>query len=121
MTYILLITALTTNAFANILIKLGSKQFSEGLGVVFKDPLLFFKNGYFFGGVLLFAVTLVLYSLVLSRMNLSVAYPIMTSLGFLIVVGFSVWALHEQLYWWQFVGIGLIIFGVILLSQGAIN
>jgi len=121
MTTLLLILALTGNALANICIKLGSEQFSEGLRVFFTNPFVLLKNGYFFAGLVLFGLALVMYSLVLSRMNLSIAYPIMTSMGFFIVVGFSVWHLEEHLMWWQWLGIALILTGVILLSQGISN
>jgi len=120
MTYFLLFLALTSNAVANIFIKLGSQQFAQGLRTIFSEPVLFFKNGYFFAGVSFFVLALVLYSLVLSRMQLSVAYPIMTSMGFVIVLSFSVWYLHEELLWWQWIGIVMIILGVVLLSQGKI-
>lgn len=119
MVYGLLIIALTCNAIANILIKLGAESFAEGMKVLFQHPWQMFSNGYFFSGILFFALALVLYAQVLAKMNLSVAYPIMTSVGFVIVVGFSVFALQEQLFWWQWVGIVLILTGVFLLSQGA--
>ena len=118
MTYLFLLVALTGNALANICIKLGSQQFAEGVQLFWKDPAILFKNGFFLAGVMLFAVALVMYSLGISKMNLSIAYPIMTSMGFLIVVSFSVWQLQEQLMWWQWMGIVLILLGVILLSQG---
>ena len=108
MVYWLLAAALVCNAVANIFIKLGSEQFSNGLRVLFQHPWQMFSNGYFFAGLLFFALALVLYAQVLAKMNLSIAYPIMTSLGFVIVVGFSVLALKEQLFWWQWLGSAMI-------------
>ena len=121
MTSLYLLMALTANAVANILIKLGSEQYAEGMRLLLTNPRIFFTNWFFFFGVLSFVVALVFYSLVLSRMQLSVAYPIMTSVGFMIVVGFSVLALREQLHWWQWIGILLILVGVVLLSQDSIR
>lgn len=121
MTYLFLFIALTSNAVANIFMKLASERFAEGLSVIFKDPVVFLKNGYFFGALFFFAIALVLYALVLSKMSLSIAYPIMTSLGFVIVLGFSVWYLNEQLLWWQWLAIAMILLGVVVLSQGATN
>ena len=80
------------------------------------EPLGFLKNGYLVIGVIFFAVALVLYTLVLARMNLSVAYPIMVSVGFALVMTYSVVFLHEQLWWWQWLGILLVLVGVTLLS-----
>lgn len=121
MTSVLLFLALVSNAVANIFIKLGSEQFSNGLRQLFQEPWLVFSNYYFFGGVFFFALALVLYAQVLAKMSLSVAYPIMTSLGFVIVVGFSVLVLHETLQWWQWVGLLSVLFGVVLLSQGSVT
>lgn len=118
MVYFQLFLALTFNAVANICIKLGSKQMALDLKGLLSEPLMLMKNGYLMVGLCFFALALVLYSLVLSKMSLSVAYPIMTGAGFVIVVGFSVMVLREQLFWWQWLGIVSIVMGVILLSQG---
>src|SRR5690606_20782062 len=121
MMYFLLFLALTFNALANICIKLGAERFSFDLRQFATEPLIFLKNGYFVLGLCFFAVALVVYSYVLSRMNLSIAYPIMTSVGFLLVVSFSVFFLQESLQWWQWCGIVCILLGVVLLSQGAFS
>jgi multidrug transporter EmrE-like cation transporter len=121
MMYFFLLLALTFNAGANILIKLGSRQFSLDLKLLASDPLVFLKNGYFVLGLCFFAAALVLYTLVLSKMNLSIAYPIMTSVGFLFVISFSVFYLGESMHWWQWLGIVSILFGVVLLSQGTFS
>jgi len=67
-------------------------------------------------GVGLFALNIVAYSYVLSKIQLSIAYPIMTSVGFLIVVGFSVFALKEQVSMVQIIGIVMIVAGVVLVA-----
>ena len=121
MIYIFLTIALVANAMANIFIKLGAQQFSGGLSELAVRPWMFVVNIYLLSGLIFFGVALVFYTVVLSKLNLSVAYPIMTSLGFLIVIGFSVWGLDESLFWWQWLGIAMIMAGVVLLSQGAVG
>jgi len=121
MIYFLLLVALVSNALANISIKLGVRSFSGGFTETLAKPWLFVMNAYLLSGLVFFGIALVFYSLVLSKMNLSVAYPIMTGMGFLIVVSFSVWGLNEHLLWWQWLGIVFILLGVVLLSQGAIG
>ncbi|MDP2691972.1 MAG: SMR family transporter [bacterium] len=118
MFYVLLVIALVANALANIFLKLGMMKFSGGISGMILKPWLFVLNAYVFSGLVFFGIALVLYSLVLSKMNLSVAYPIMTGVGFVIVLSFSVLGLHEQFIWWQWIGIVLIFLGVLLLSQG---
>ena len=115
--YIALIIALLANAFANILIKSGMKNKE----IVLSDPLSAVKqiitNPLVLAGVGLFAVNILAYSYVLSKIQLSVAYPIMTSIGFLIVVGFSVLALKEQVSAVQIIGIVMIATGVVLVAS----
>jgi multidrug transporter EmrE-like cation transporter len=114
--YIALVVALLANAFANILIKSGMKSKEIGLS----DPLTALKqiitNPLVIAGVGLFALNIVAYSYVLSKIQLSIAYPIMTSVGFLIVVGFSVFALKEQVSLVQVIGIVMIVTGVVLVA-----
>jgi len=120
MSTVYLILAIISNAIANICLKMGSQQFDHGISRIFSEPLMLLKNGYLVVGIVFFATALVLYTLVLAKMNLSVAYPVMVSIGFVIVVAFSVFFLREQLLWWQWLGMAFIISGVILVSKGAV-
>lgn len=118
MTMIILGIAIVLNAAANILIKLGMKDApdlqSVSLGVYFSH---FITNIYVLSGIVSFGLALLTYSYVLSKINLSVAYPIMTSVGFIIVVLFSVLYLSERLIPLQILGIVLIIAGVWLVAS----
>ena len=118
MTGFYLVLALVANAVANIFMKLGSERFVEGVKKLMVEPMVFFGNWHFFAGLAFFGTALALYNLVLSKMSLSVAYPIMTTMGFVIVVSYSMYALEETLQWWQWVGLGMVLVGVVLLSQG---
>ncbi len=88
-----------------------------------KGPSLFLTlvktagNGYLLLGVLFFVLALVAYAVALSKINLSIAYPIMTSLGFLIVISFSFLYLHEAVTFFHWLGLLLIITGVFLIAQ----
>jgi spermidine export protein MdtJ len=117
MLYILLAAAILLNASANILIKAGMRHMGSlagksmvevGAGMI-TNPFLFF-------GVLSFAVTLGLYSLVLSKMNLSVAYPIMTSLGLLVVTTYCWLFFSERISFVQWAGYVLIVAGVWMVA-----
>ncbi|UCG70930.1 MAG: EamA family transporter [Thermoplasmata archaeon] len=110
-TYIVLGLAIIFNAIANILMKIGMLKVygSENIfHVVSKSvahpviPL----------GIISFILALICYLYVLSKLNLSVAYPMMTSLGFIIVILAS-WAfLKESITTIQVVGFVFIILGV---------
>jgi multidrug transporter EmrE-like cation transporter len=69
------------------------------------------------GGIALFAVNVVSYAYVLSRVPVSLAYPIMTGTGFLIVVSASALWLGESLDLVQGLGLLLIVAGVVVVAS----
>ena len=118
MLYILLAAAIILNAAANILIKAGMRHMGSLAGrSVVEIVLGMFSNPFLICGVVSFAVTLGLYSLVLSKMNLSVAYPVMTSLGLLVVTTFSWMFFSERIAFIQWAGYIFIIAGVWMVAR----
>ncbi|CAN92295.1 putative Conserved membrane protein [Sorangium cellulosum So ce56] len=115
--YLFLIIALVFNATANILMKLASRRVPsmEGLSLVEK-ALALVTNYHLVLGLVLFASNILFYVLALKRINLSIAYPIMSSGGFLLISVFSVYFLHETLTGLQIGGIVLIAAGIALLA-----
>ena len=79
MGYLFLALALVLNATANILLKIGAAR----LGGLDEPNLVgrFITNYHLLAGLSLFALNVVLYILALTRLNLSVAYPIMMAGG----------------------------------------
>jgi multidrug transporter EmrE-like cation transporter len=115
MIWLVLITAICLNAAANILVKVGMHGYQGGSVLeLLRDRWL---SPSISGGILCFVLTLVAYSYVLSRMNLSIAYPLMTGLGFIIISVASVILFKEQIGAVQMLGYGLIIFGVWLVAR----
>ena len=108
--------AIFFNAFANILIKIGMIRIGNtenAISMVKKmlnQPTLYL-------GVFSFAMALMLYSMVLTKLNLSIAYPIMVSIGLIIVVLVSYFILKEAIYPIQIVGFLLIIAGVWMVAR----
>lgn len=117
--YWLLGLAVLLNALANITVKWAmrgeSSLFAQGLGTAVKSLA---TNYGLWGGVALFGLAFVLYSLVLSRVNLSIAYPVMTSLGLVIISLVSILVFKEVITGVQAGGLLLIIIGVWLVSFG---
>lgn len=116
--HIALIVALLANAVANILIKHGMKDQQIDLSRPGEALLAVATNLPVVAGVVLFAVNVLAYSYVLTRIPLSTAYPIMTSVGFLIVISASTILLGERLAAGQLVGAALIVAGVVLVARG---
>lgn len=83
--YWLLIFALVSNAVANILIKEGMKSQTLTLSDPWGTLKAIGLNPMVIFGVTFFGLALAAYSFILSQIKLSVAYPIMTTAGFLIV------------------------------------
>jgi len=115
MGYLFLVLAMTLNAAANVMIKFGAAR----LGA-FGDPGFVGRavtNLPLIAGIGLFALNLVFYTAALSRLNLSLAYPVMMAGGVLIVVTLSVLFLREALSLTQMAGLLLLVVGLVLLLR----
>ncbi len=113
--WIALIFGIILNASANILMKVAA-NYSEGLS----DSSVFIKmmlNPYLLLGVVSFGLALGAYSYSLSKFDLSVAYPLMTSLGLIIVALFSVVIFKENFSAGKIFGTILILLGVIFFAR----
>lgn len=114
MAILFLVIALTFNAIANILLKIGSGNLSA-----FREQGLWQglrSNGLLLVGIGLFALNVIFYAFSLSKLNLSFAYPLMVGGGFLIITLFSFWSLKETITPWHLVGIFLLFAGILLIS-----
>jgi len=115
MAYLFLVLALTLNAAANILLKMGATR----LGGLEEPGLLgrLVSNYHLSAGLLLFALNVVFYVAALTRLNLSVAYPIMVAGGIVIVVAASAFALQEDITPLQTLGLALLVLGIALVGH----
>ncbi|MFZ5652575.1 MAG: DMT family transporter [Bacillota bacterium] len=117
--YLILITAIVFNAGANIMIKAAMREspilLEQGnLLTAFAQAV---KNPCLIAGVALFGLALAAYSIVLSKINLSVAYPIMTGAGFLLVFLVSGLYFRESITAMHLFGSALILAGVWMLAR----
>jgi len=114
--YLYLALAFTLNAGANILLKISSVK-----GIVLSKPLpeALVANWQFIAGVALFAVNVLFYFLALRALPLSIAYPIMVAMSFLLINGYAFVALGENIAPFQIAGYILIIVGLVLVIRFA--
>jgi multidrug transporter EmrE-like cation transporter len=120
---IALVCALVLNASANLLLKFGMHQIKTHSASVAADGAVsavrtMLSSPFIWVGLIFFALNVPLYAFALERFKVSLAYPIMTGCGFGIIVlvaGFS--GLQERLNLVQWVGVLLILIGVILVSS----
>jgi multidrug transporter EmrE-like cation transporter len=115
MGYLFLALALILNACANILLKIGAGH----LGRLDAPDLIgrLVTNYHLMAGLVLFALNVVFYIAALSRLNLSVAYPVMTAGGILIVVTVSALYLREPITTTQMLGFLFLVLGIGLVTH----
>lgn len=115
----LILTGVMLNAVAQLLLKAGARA----VGTVSFDVASTFSlferlagNPPILGGLLCYAVSIVVWIFVLSRVDVSLAYP-MLSIGY-VVNAFAAWALFsEQLSALRLTGTAVIIAGVWLVAR----
>lgn len=112
-----LILAILFNAGANIMMKWSVIDVVQNDTQSTIDRLLEqFINLPFLTGLAFFGIALLFYQKSLENLNLSLAYPLMTSVGLLIVTAWSVLVFKESLALHHMFGIAAITGGIWLLS-----
>ena len=117
--FALVFTGVMLNAAAQLLLKAGVKD----VGVIQLTPSNIFGAGlklalepHILGGLTCYVVSVVVWILALSRVQVSIAYP-MLSLGY-VVTAFIAWAfLGEAVNAMRLTGIAVIIVGVFLVAR----
>lgn len=123
---IALVIALVLNASANLMIKFGMHAINtelSGAGVLSQGPMgaikLVLRHWILLLGLGCFAANVVFYAFALQKLQISVAYPIMVTVGFAIIAVVAGWKLGESLSTVQWVGVGAILVGVTLVASDA--
>lgn len=115
----LVLSGVLLNAAAQLLLKAGTNRIGEfafSLENVVPIGLKVATSPFVFGGLACYAVSVVVWILALSRVPVSVAYP-MLSIGY-VVNALAAWMLFgESLAAQKLVGIGFIVVGVWLVAR----
>jgi drug/metabolite transporter (DMT)-like permease len=82
---------------------------AESLKALFSSPLVW-------AGLAVFGISAVLWLFALSRASLSFAYPF-AALGYVLIVSFSVFVLHETVPPLRWLGVAFICVGIVLVAQ----
>jgi multidrug transporter EmrE-like cation transporter len=118
---LLLITSIGLAVAGQIAMKAGMNKVGEIKSSDLKHPGELIgrvvKSAWAVIGVLLYAISAVFWLVVLSRVNLSVAYPIV-AVGYVVVVFYSWLVFKEPVKWFSWVGLALIVIGVVITAQG---
>ncbi len=121
-----LIIALALNASANLMIKFGMRSVDAelsgsgalhgGLGGLVG---LLLRHWILLLGLACFAANVVFYAYALQKLPISMAYPVMVTSGFAIIVIVAGAMLQERLTVVQWIGVGAILVGVTLVAKDA--
>jgi drug/metabolite transporter (DMT)-like permease len=116
----LILSSVALNAIAQIILR--KAMLTAGVLPSLSDPLRLATslatNAWLWAGMSCYAVSIVLWLAVLSRVPVSAAYP-MQSIGYVIAAILGVLYLGEMVSLPRAAGIGLIVCGVFLISQSA--
>lgn len=115
----LILFTVLTNATAQIMLKKGVmalSNFEIGFsGITSILPRVLF-NYFILIGLLIFVISTVSHMLVLSRVELSFAYPFL-SLAYVVVTGYAYFFFEEDVNAYRILGISLICLGTVFVSR----
>jgi multidrug transporter EmrE-like cation transporter len=105
---------------AQVILKSGVNRVSPeggaGLSLNGESLKALVTSGLIWVGLLLFAFSAVAWLFALSRASLSFAYPF-AALGYVVIVLFSIFGLHEHVPPLRWAGVALICVGIVLVAQ----
>lgn len=109
------------NAVAQLLLKAGAATvgpiaMSDGSAALWRTAGGLALHPGIIGGLACYAISVVVWIVALSRVEVSIAYP-MLSIGYVVNALLAWWLFHEQVNMQRWLGIGVIIAGVILVAR----
>lgn len=116
---ILLLIGVVFNVIAQILLKTGMGGLNileTNRNIVGKLQLMFI-NSLFWGSVLCYAIGFLIYSVVLSKIELSIAYPVASIAAIILIFIISVLYLAETINITKIFGIIFCILGILMLFK----
>jgi uncharacterized membrane protein len=115
--YALLIISVSLAVVGQMLMKAGMRQFGTfAVTNLLSQIIPMLLNPLVFGGFVAFGVSSIIWLVVLSRMQLSYVYP-MVSVAYILVAILSVIFFKENVSWVRWLGIMVICMGVFLVSR----
>lgn len=109
----------TTNAAAQLMLKHGMSSFAQLSLASGNVPLKIMQvifSPWVFAGLVMFVISTLSHLYVLSKVELSFAYPFL-SLAYVIVTLFTFFVFHEDVNSWRVAGLAFICFGTVLIAQ----
>lgn len=116
-----IISSVSLSAFAQIVLKMGmsNAKVQNDLiiaGNLFEKLFIALTNVYVVAGISMYLLSMVLWLVVLSKIDVSVAYPFV-GLGFIITMVLGFLLLNEQISTMRVMGTILVVCGVLMVSS----
>ncbi|MCP4631884.1 MAG: EamA family transporter [candidate division Zixibacteria bacterium] len=113
----LIIGAIVLNVCGHAFLKAGMNQVGVFSGELIKYAIRAVTTPFVLLGLLSYVSSVSLYMLVLAKTDLSYAYPLLMSVGYVLIVLVSFLIFKEPFSVYKWIGIGLILVGVILVGK----
>lgn len=116
-----IISSVSLSAFAQIVLKMGmsNPKVQNDLiiaGSLFEKLFIALTNVYVVAGISMYLLSMILWLVVLSKIDVSVAYPFV-GLGFIITMVLGFLLLNEQISAMRVMGTILVVCGVLMVSS----
>lgn len=116
--YSLFFAGVVANITAQILLKIGSGFLNKSAGTaIFAKLKTMASNPYFLFAIIFYAISFITYSIVLSKLELSKAYPVASALAIVAVSAISIIFFHEVTNLTKITGLVLCIIGIFLIFK----
>jgi drug/metabolite transporter (DMT)-like permease len=119
--FLWVLSGVLLNAVAQLLLKAGAGSvgpitMGDGGAVLWRQSLALALHPGILGGLACYAVSVVVWIVALSRVEVSIAYP-MLSIGYVVNALLAWWLFGEAVNAQRWLGIGVIIVGVLLVAR----
>lgn len=115
------LTGVLLNAAAQLLLKAGARSvgeisMSDGSAALWRSATGLAQHPGILGGLACYAISVVVWIVALSRVEVSIAYP-MLSIGYVVNAALAWWLFGEQVNAQRWLGIAVIVVGVVLVAR----
>ena len=115
---LLILSSVSLNAFAQLFIRQGMLKLgniSMNMSELWNMIIQAISNIYIWAGMMSYAVSILLWMVVLSKVNVSLAYPFL-SIGYIVTAIIAYFAFGEPITLQKIAGIAIICLGVVVLT-----
>ncbi|MEM1170760.1 MAG: SMR family transporter [Cyanobacteria bacterium P01_H01_bin.35] len=109
--WVLVLAAGINSCIGNLLLK------RSRLGITDTNLVNLLFSPWFIGGLIFYGINVVLFAKALEKLPVSVAYPTLAGFGFALLVISAGWFFGERLGLNQYIGLGMILAGIIIMSR----